>query len=576
MIREYLSSASMPIQVAPTKTVGSRTGYTTDKIIQEDAIDFRTLRGKKLFYLLYRRDPMGGRVVDALTSLTLAKGFKIMPPHRKARNVIKEFLYTLHPTDPINALMVWLEALGRDGSWAGDGWWERKFAKQFTAETEEPFKGNKWIGLKKVHPLTMDFKREVNGDIMLDTEGWFGPKDEFLGYTQESEDGLKKRDIDKRRIMHLTIKTIGDEILGISDLENIYKTRHRAANIEDGIAQGAFRHGVPFLDVIVGDDAHPPDVGMMDKAKNEVKGSSYMSEFVHPPWYKVKMFEQFSLAKSEGMLEPYINLVATATGLPRPLLTGSGEGTNKATVKELVAMLPDMVILPRQRAIKLFLEDQLFTPLMEMNKITEIPYIQWNEIFPANDTYAQRLKILASIFFENKPVISWAEAREMLHMPSEEEGTIYSLSRQELSANSRGILLVEPHGRLIHEGLKTSILTKKDFPGMVNIPLILVSGNQAYGIIKLNEPSKIDAEGFKKFMPSHRVSKEEAEKWWPDAKGLNRFTFRNVKMFPKPKKVKVPQGVQKFISNVQFLSEVGENTINIKDGEQFDRAPAGK
>ncbi|KKL55599.1 hypothetical protein LCGC14_2253780, partial [marine sediment metagenome] len=408
MIREYLSTTLAAVQSAPTATVGSRTGYSYDKIIREDAIDFRTLEGKKILYILYRRDPTSWRVVNALTALTMARGFKIIPQSEKARDVIKEFLFNLHPTDPINALMVWLHKIATDASWSGCGWEEYKFKKKFTEETQNPYVGNGIVGLKRVHPLTIDYKREVNGDIMLDTEGWFGPEDEFLAYTQTLEDSQKTRDIDKRRLMHLTFHNIGDELQGVSDLESIYKTRHRAGNIEDGIAQGAFRHGVPFLDVVVGDDAHPPDVGMMEKAKEEVKGSSYMSEFVHPPWYKVKMFEQFSLAKSGGMLEPFLNLVTTATGLPQPILTGSGEGTNKATVKELVAMLPDLVIIPRQRALKLFLENQLLAPLMLMNKIDEVPFIQWNEMFPVDATYAQRLKLLSEILIENKPVISHA------------------------------------------------------------------------------------------------------------------------------------------------------------------------
>lgn len=568
MIREYLS-AYLPLKAAQTETVGSRTGYALDKLVAEDKVDFRTLAGRKILYILYRRDTLSWRIVNTLAALTVARGFKIIPPNEKARKIIKEFLIRLHKTDPVNAALVWIKSISKDSSWSGDGWWERKYSEEWTQE-EDPFevKNNSIIGLKKIHPLTMDFKRSANREILLDNEGRFGEKGEFLAYTQTLEDNYKKRDIDKRRVCHLKFNEIGDEQLGISDLESIYKTRHRGMSIEDGIAQGAFRHGVPFLDVEIGDEQHPPDKEMIEKAQEEVKGSSYMSEFVHPPWYKTKMMEQFSLAKSEGVLDPYIRLACAASGLPRALVLGSGEGTNKATLKELIALLPDIVIAPRQRVLKLFLEDQLFAPLMEMNKIYDYPYVQWNEIFPPDAATATKMQILSKVIFGTKPLISWEEAREMMKMPSQEEKTIYALSRQELSANTRGIYLTEPHGKLIYEGLKKSIVTKKNYPEMAGIPLVLVSGKEAFGKIKLEEPEKIDLADFKKTRSSHRISDEEREKWWPEAEELYLWPFKIIEMFKETKKVSVPQGIQKFISNVNFIEE--RKMFNISEGGRLE------
>jgi len=467
-------------------------------------------------------------------------------------------------------MMVWVRNLTEDATWSGNGWWERKYSEEWN-QNDDPFaiKGNNIVGLKKIHPLTFDYKRSANKEIVLDEKGKFGEKGEFLAYEQTREDGYQKKDVDKRRICHLKFNSIGDELLGISDLEPIYKTSHRRMSIEDGIAQGAFRHGVPFLDVEVGDEQHPPDKEMLEEAQEEVKGSSYMSEFVHPPWYKTKLMEQFSLAKSEGILKPFVDLSVAGAGLIKPLVMGSGEGTNKATIKELIALLPDTLIAPRQRVLKLFLEDQLFAPLMELNGIKEYPYIQWNELFPPDASIASKMKILSEIMFAEKPLITWEEAREMMKMPSKEEQTIYALSRQKLSAGKRGIYLVEPHGKLIHEGLKKSILTKKQYGGMVGIPLVLISGKEAFGIIKLEEPEKISLEEFDKKQSSHRVSDQEREEWWPKAEELYHWPIKIVEMFKKTKPVKVPQGVQKFISNVEFLSE--QEIINIEEGARLGK-----
>ena len=138
----------------------------------------------------------------------------------------------------------------------------------------------------------------------------------------------------------------------------------------------------------------------------------------------------------------------------------------------------------------------------------------------------------------------------------------------------RGICLAEPHGKLIHEGLKTSILLKESNPGMVGIPLILMSGKDAIGKIKLGMGVKIGPEEFEQTSNSHRVSNDEAQKWWGDWKELSRYPIEVIEMFKKTKPVKVPQGGQKFIDNVEFLNEAYLAPIEVKEGGFL--APEGK
>ena len=425
MIRQYLASGYS----TPSSNLRSYAGYSTEKIIK-DKYDFRRLKDKQLLYILARRDPFGQRIIKSKAALALARGFKIIPQSDASYKIIKDFLFKLHKADPITALLDRTRELTEDALWSGWGFWERLYDKQWDHKTGP--KG-KFVGLRKLHPLNMDLKRDLAGNVLFDEDGSYGTPGEFLSYTWYTEDFQKCKDIDKRRIACLKFNTLGDEFIGISDLEPIYKTRQRGMSIEDGIAQGAFRHGVPFLDVAVGDDQHPPDKEMIETVQEEVADSSYMSEFVHPPWIKTQMFEQFSLARSRGMLDPYIELVATSTGIPRSVMTGSGEGTNKATVRELVNLLQPMVIMPMQIKIKLFLEEQIFAPLMEQNHIDEVPIVQLNELFPTDYSLADKLKMMSETMLENKPLISWAEAREIAKLPSAEPGTLYTLSRQELS-----------------------------------------------------------------------------------------------------------------------------------------------
>src|SRR3990167_6494621 len=567
MIRQYLSH-SYP-QAAPSSTEGSRAGYSTDRISSDDSKDFRRLDDLYTLYILSRRDPSCWRITKSLPALTVGRGFKIIPQSEPARKAIKEFLFKIHKADPVTAMLVGARELAEDTVWSGRGWWERIYSKEWD-QNDDPFKikGNQIVGLKKIHPLTLDFKRETTGEIILDKAGSFGRKNEFLAYTQSYTltGSWKSRDVDKRRVAYLKFNSIGDELLGISDLEPIYQTIRRSASITDGIAQGAFRHGVPFLDVTVGDEQHQPDKEMMDNAREEVKNSSYMSEFVHPPWYKTDLKEQFSLAKSENILKPFTLLISTATGLPLSVLTGSGEGTNKATMTELVNLIQPLVIAPRQQALKLFLEEQVFAPLMEMNKIEGVPLIQWNELFPPDFSIADKIKIMSEILIENKPLLNWVEAREILRLPSQEEGTFYALSREELSANSRAINLPEPHGLLIYNGTKTAVVSDKPHPEMVDIPLECISGGEAYGKIKLSSPVEIsDFREFQKYQQLHRMTDDERTdlKW---AFPMYMFKIKIIILYKSTKKVSVPSSAPMFLSNVSYKN----NIINLSMGARID------
>lgn len=564
MIRQYLSSHSY-VPSAPSHTEGSRAGYSFDRINPDENVDFRTQKGREILYILSKRDPTCWRIKNAIPALSVARGFKIIPQSPEAREVIKKFLYSLHKTDPITALLVAVRQLAEDSVWSGNGFWEKQYSKDWSFR-DDPFevKGNSIVGLKKIHPLTMDLKRDYSGEVLIDEKGDFGPPDEFLAYSQTLtlKGQWKSRDIDKRRIAHLKFNTIGDEVLGISDYEPIYATIKRSASIQDGIAQGAFRHGVPFLDITVGDEQHPPDKEMLDNARDEVKDSSYMSEFVHPPWYKTEMHEQFSLSKSKGMLEPFNALIATSTGIPFSVLAGSGEGTNKSTVSELINLIQPLIIAPRQHALKLFLEEQIFCPLMEMSKIDGVPLIQWNELFPADYSIADKLKVMSSILIEKKPLLSWVEAREILRFPSQEEGTFYSLSRENLSGNSRAINLPEPHGKMIYEGNETAILSDNIAPSMLGVPLELISGNKSYGKIRLTGSTLIDKKGFEKYSSQHRVTEDEYRERFKDSSYLFKFEILNLHKIPKLVNVES----KTFLSNFSYKKDI----IDLSFGSRLD------
>jgi hypothetical protein len=114
-----------------------------------------------------------------------------------------------------------------------------------------------------------------------------------------------------------------------------------------------------------------------------------------------------------------------------------------------------------------------------------------------------------------------------------------------------GIYLVSPHGRWLIDGYKTHVVKKRYFRNMVGLPLVLVEGNEALGVIKLLEPVEIDYEEFVRSFDVHRVTVEEVERWWGDFDVLYLYPVRILVRFPEPVRVYVPRGVQTFIREVE-------------------------
>lgn len=524
----------------------SKASLDRTEIAFADTTYFQKPQGKKALEVLYRNSWPCFKAVNVRANLLSGRGLKIKCKSDKAKEAVKEMLLHMHPSRPMIVLQESFRLRSINADIWGNAFDELLYAPKGTPEKPIPVSGAKdLLGFSAMHPVNTDFIRMNMSDEIEIENG--SPKG-YVWRKDPMQDTMKGVELELARVGHLKYNLIADELLGMSTLEPIYKTAESLRKIEEGMAQGVLTYGNPTRDFIVGDESHPPTKAMIDNTADEVKGFNLKSEYVHPPWIRVGQMEAFSLSKIPNYMQPYITAIAAATGVPEFVLLGRGEGTNKATAESMISFI-HQTIDPLQNAQTLYFEEQILAPLMKLKKIEEIPQIEWNEILPKNlGDYANIIKTLSEIVRGGKPLVSDEELREMADLNSARFETSVELSKKE----TQGILLTAPHGRLIWEGKKTLIIKSKDFSNETLKPLILVSDNKAYGVIKLRQPEKISLEQFDDLKKEHMISEEERQKWWPGKDTLFTYKFNILQKFDPPKDYKAPEGVQVFIKDVKL------------------------
>jgi hypothetical protein len=159
-----------------------------------------------------------------------------------------------------------------------------------------------------------------------------------------------------------------------------------------------------------------------------------------------------------------------------------------------------------------------------------------------------------SVFFATINKKGWDETKPSSNLEySIDNQDVEAITPRVFAGPQTGLYLTEPHGKLIYDGSKTLIVKHKKFEAHLNEDLYLLSDSLCYGTIVLKEPYEIKTkEEFDSLRSKHKISNEEVKDWkWEFPLYGYEFTFTKL---DKPQPVKVPQGVQVFVSssNLKF------------------------
>lgn len=192
----------------------------------------------------------------------------------------------------------------------------------------------------------------------------------------------------------------------------------------------------------------------------------------------------------------------------------------------------------------------------------DYPYKKTNEelIDYWTDNYStlskEETRILLDEIF-NRPELNFCSSV----MPLDMQGIIL----EHLSKSvTRGIYISPPHGEMLVNGDKSAIIKSRQYP-LTYLFNILVSGDKAYGYIRFTNPVTVSKSDIEKYYDTHKVSKSDSDRWWPNKENLLIYGVRDYIPFFQTRIVKSCDGSQVFIDPVEYAETPPDFVIKNMD-----------
>lgn len=346
-----------------------------------------------LLELLYMRDPESFNGVNVITKTFLTTKYNLSNDYEDqllaflAANNFHELLLKI-----IQHLCVY-----------GNAWAEILYRTKTVHNMDGTDRVEKIIaGLDILDPKLMDFRRDTQQAIVFDDLGF--PK-EVVQYVPNNKDldetkylvvpqndlyGRYTRAIivPKADVVHFSLYTVGDNPVGIGLLEPLFNVVNSKKMIERGLAQSIHHIGFPILWIKIGNNVFPASAEEMNSAFEMVRQTNERSQFVTPDNYDIKILQSNNIAQVQDHLTYFQNEIISGMGIPKPFITGEGEGS-KHTL-EMQKVLFDRNIKMLQHVVSRIIETEIFARFAREhnfpNWFAHAPQLVWGEVSEESTT----------------------------------------------------------------------------------------------------------------------------------------------------------------------------------------------
>lgn len=263
------------------------------------------------------------------------------------------------------------------------------------------------VDLGKLDPKVMDYVRDGNGRVVLDTN--FKP----LGYTQKIPYGFNAEGMgDKipenykrvvslnsnqifllpKRIALIPLFTLSDGYSHIGLIEPAYKSIQRKLMIEEAGTNSAYQRWMNPGIAYVGDDRHPPTSNLANQTLNTMKQMKHDLYSTYPYYVKLDFPD---VGKSTEALNDILKYLrenqSSSAGMPLALASGTGEATNRATLNNLQNVM-EFTLNDIAKRTTASIMKYIFKPIAESKGLKTYPKMIPNRIsIDEIDDFAKRM-----------------------------------------------------------------------------------------------------------------------------------------------------------------------------------------
>lgn len=326
----------------------------------------------------YMSEPTSFNAINKTTQLLMAAGYHLVGD-KKSVNFFYDFFDSIGTRGGEIEWQELLTSIFKHQMIYGEAWNEKIPAKRDS---------NRIVDLDLIDPKKMSYAKDGNEKIVLDKYG------DPVGYVETLPYDYTATKTDKppkgvsiqsnqvffypNRVAHYKLYTAGDAFYGIGLIEPSYKAIVRKLNMEEALANAVNRTGFPIRWAKIGDMNHEPTTELMTRTVDQLKDMNYMGVIGYPYWVDSGIIEAKHPEKLQEHLNYYTDQIITGTGMPKALVTGMGEETNRATLGRQEAItkitLKDIV----RRTLRV-VHKQVIKPVAESNNVNPVRIV-WGEI----------------------------------------------------------------------------------------------------------------------------------------------------------------------------------------------------
>jgi len=255
----------------------------------------------------------------------------------------------------------------------GDGW------------LELVYKNNEFLGVVNLNPKRVDYKKDMNGKILLDSKGKIEGYTQTIGYEQSSDKNLKGKVemvngvpviiLKPEQIAHFYFDSIGEGWYGIGLIEPIYSITLGKNEAEMGLSHVINKVGFPIVINKIGSPEHVPTPEMIEEGAKIVKDLNYKTELTVPYYMDIDTLKITRIEKLREYLQYFLEQQITGIGIPGGIATGSGESINRSTLVTQVKMFMKINESRRKKQVNQF-ENTVLKTLAKSRGWKEIPTIK--------------------------------------------------------------------------------------------------------------------------------------------------------------------------------------------------------